>query len=713
VTFLSELKRRNVLRMAVLYVVAAWLIMQVAEVLIALANLPEWFGPMVLAVLGIGFPIALVLSWFYELTPEGVTLEKDVDRAESVTGVTGRRMDVVIIAVLSAAVLLFAWDKWWKGPPPELSIAVLAFENMSADPEQEYFSDGISEEILNLLAQIPALDVRARSSSFSFKGKDIAIPAIAQQLNVAYILEGSVRKAGERLRITAQLIEASNDSHLWSEVYDRDASDVFAVQDDIAAAISDSLRLQLVANANGLPHAIRAASIDAYDAYLKGRDLLRQRGADNTRAAIRQFERALRLDDDFAPAHAQLAIAITMRGRRGELSLDEVLRTALPRLERAQALEPDLAEMHAGWGELASLRGDHETAIEHYRDALAANPRYGDALNWLWLSLDALGRYEEADALIEQARAVDPLDGVVLFNYAEWLCDRGRIDEARALADEMLLRDARWGNWIHANISMFYEGKLADALSYALEIQHHLWASRILAWVGEYEEARRMDPDHSYWVDTDEGNWESAAQVWQEQLKITPDDTETLLLASNALLHLGRAGEALPLLEKALARAPDGRPIDHFLGHMATLELAELRRQSGDEDGAQSAARIVREDIAALRGAERDYIDFRIAEAALAIFDKDLDRAIEYLGKAVERGLRDRDFHSLPTFAMDQLKGNARFSALREHLDTLIAEEHGKILQLICFNNPAPDEWRPLAETCEGVTPTGDSPPGM
>jgi TolB-like protein/thioredoxin-like negative regulator of GroEL len=703
VRLISELKRRNVLRMAVLYAVAAWLVMQVAEVLIGLADLPAWLGTATLAVLAVGFPIALIVSWFYELTPEGLALDKDVSPGDVAAHAGGRRANIVIIAMLSAAVILFAYDKWWKGPPPELSIAVMAFENMSADPEQEYFSDGIAEEILNVLAKFPTLDVRARSSSFSFKGKDIAIPAIAKQLNVAYVLEGSVRKAGDRLRITAQLIEASNDSHLWSEVYDRDANDVFAVQDEIATAISDALRLQLKADNGALPHVVKAANIGAYDAYLKGRASMRMRETENVRAAIREFRHALRLDDRFAPAHAQLAIATTMLGRRGEISLAEVMRTAAPHLERAQALEPGLAEMHAGWGELAVLEGDRETAIEHYRRALAASPRYGDALNWLWLSLERLGRYEEADALIVRALAVDPLDRVVLFNYAEWLCDRGRIDEARAFADDIILQDARWGNWIHANISMFYEGKLTDALSYSLEMQHHWWASRILAWVGEYAEARRMDPEQSYWVDADEGNWESAAQVWQERLRITPDDTETLVLAADIFMHTSRAGEALPLLEKALARAPDGRPIDHFLGHKATLELAELRRQFGDEEGAQTAARIVREDLAALRAAGRDNIDFRVAEATLAIFDKDFDRAIDSLGKAVERGLRDRNFHTLSSWAGDQLEGNPRFSALLEHLDSLIAEEHRKVLQLICFNNPTPDQWRPMPETCEGV----------
>jgi TolB-like protein len=236
----SELRRRNVFRMAVLYLVAAWLVMQVAEVIIDLANLPDRIGPIILGLLVVGFPIALLFSWFYELTAEGVSLEHDIDPTESTNFVADRRLDFIVIALLCAAVILFAYDKWRLPGPPEKSIAVLPFENLSADPAQEYFSDGISEDLLNLLAQIPELRVISRSSAFSFKGKDIAIPALAGQLNVAHVVEGSVRKIGDRVRITAQLIEARSDSHLWSESYDRKLDDIFAVQDEIAAAISEA-----------------------------------------------------------------------------------------------------------------------------------------------------------------------------------------------------------------------------------------------------------------------------------------------------------------------------------------------------------------------------------------------------------------------------------------------------------------------------------------
>jgi len=256
--------------MAVIYVVAAWLIMQVAEVIIGLANLSEWIGPTILALLAIGFPIALIFSWFYELTPEGISLEKDVEATESITHVTGRRMDFIVISLLCAGLIMFAYDKWWIGPPPEKSIAVLPFTNMSADPEQEYFSDGISEELLNVLAKLPGLRVAARTSSFQFKGRNEDIAEIAAALNVAHILEGSVRKSGNKLRITAQLIKADDGFHLWSETFDRELDDVFAVQDEIAGAISDALKvkLALAAGETVFPRVIKAANTDAYDAYL-------------------------------------------------------------------------------------------------------------------------------------------------------------------------------------------------------------------------------------------------------------------------------------------------------------------------------------------------------------------------------------------------------------------------------------------------------------
>jgi TolB-like protein len=251
----SELKRRNVIRVGLAYIIAAWLLLQVADVVLNNIVAPDWVFQAILLVVVLGFALALIFAWAYELTPEGLKKEKDVDRSESITHVTGRKLDFAIIGVLVLALGYFAYDKFAVSDSddaasvaqsdeitetdiPELSIAVLPFVNMSSDPEQEFFSDGISEELLNMLAKFPGLRVAARTSSFQFKGQNQDISKIADTLNVAHVLEGSVRKAGTTLRITAQLIRADTGYHLWSDTYDRELDDIFAVQDEIAGAIS-------------------------------------------------------------------------------------------------------------------------------------------------------------------------------------------------------------------------------------------------------------------------------------------------------------------------------------------------------------------------------------------------------------------------------------------------------------------------------------------
>ena len=696
------------LRMAVLYVVAAWVIIQVAEVLIDLAKLPDWIGTTTLGLLAVGFPIALILSWFYEITPEGISLEKDVDRSESITHVTGRRLDFIVIALLCAAVILFAYDKWWIGPPPEKSIAVLPFQNMSADPEQEYFSDGISEDILNLLAQFPELNVISRSSAFSFKGKDVPIPTVAKQLNVAHVLEGSVRKVGNRVRITAQLIEASSDSHLWSESYDREFDDIFAVQDEIAAAISAALKMKLalVAGEAVQPKSIKAGSINAYDAYLRGRELIRLRGRENLKEAIRHLEHSLRLDANFAPAHAHLAIATALLIEYGVSTPEEAWRTVIPHLDRAQALEPDLAEAHGGRALLENIVGNPESTIEHARKALALNPNYSDAMNWLQIALDQLGRYEESDANLKQMLVIDPLNIIGRFNYVERLCQTGLVDEAHELADQLLAQSPRWGYQAHADRSFIYEGKIADSLSWTLKLSREMGGGGGLMffefiWVGEYDEARRIKHSQTNWIDAFEGRWDEAIRATQRNLDLDPDNEGVIVNAAVILYLAGRIDEALPLYERLREFVPEGQPIAGYFPLVATMQLALARRRAGDEDGAQAAAQIVRQVHATRRAAGRKNPEQDQAEAMIAAFEHDPDGVIAALKSAIQRGQRFSLSFDDPIF--EDLWDEPRFVALQQELDAILAAEHDKVLQLICFNNPTPDNWQPLPETCEGV----------
>jgi len=444
VRLFTELRRRNVLRMAALYVVAAWLVMQVAGVLIDLGALTEQVGPWILGVLAIGFPIALLASWIFEITPEGVSREKDIPEGQSITHVTGRRMDFVIIAILSAGLIIFAYDKWWPREPLELSIAVLPFENMSTDPEQEYFSDGISEEILNLLAQIGPLKVIARTSSFSFKDKDVDIATIADQLDVRHVLEGSVRKDGDQVRITAQLIDASDSSHLWSQTYDRDlsATSLFLIQSDVARSITNRLRMTLTETEEERLDKAPTKNTEAYTAYLLGRDRLRDRKVEDLAFAVEQFSRAIELDPEFAAAYTGLADACRLHHNYSgghvhagcpAKESEDYHEDLLPLARRALSIDDKVGEAWVTLGSLLIQRALSQgggpdvmwlvrEAQDAYKKGIDLSPNFSQAYDWYPLSLQFIYLYPDPpngwltawedrrwQSVAEQGLQVDPL----------------------------------------------------------------------------------------------------------------------------------------------------------------------------------------------------------------------------------------------------------------------------------------------------------------
>ncbi|MDH3621780.1 MAG: hypothetical protein OER91_12865, partial [Gammaproteobacteria bacterium] len=381
--FWSELRRRNVLRMAALYLVSAWLILQVTEVVSGLVEIPDWVGPLVLAMLAIGLPIALVLAWFFEITESGITRDAgEVAGAETALG--GRRLNFVIMSMLVAAVLVFAWLTWWPDRIVEKSIAVLAFDNMSDDPAQEYFSDGMSEEILGTLAEFPELSVISRSSSFSFKGKNLDVPTIARQLGVAHILEGSVRKSGNQVRISAQLIDAATDSHLWSGTYEREltAANVFDIQSQIARSIAGALNAVLADGENaGVPR-FPTENLEALEAYLLGKQQMALRTRQALVTSLTHFQRAIDLDAGFAPAYLGLADANLLLNYNGHLPLDEALRKARPAIEMAIDLDDRFGAAYASLGLLRSLQGDVRGAESALSRAIALDPNNTKAYHW-------------------------------------------------------------------------------------------------------------------------------------------------------------------------------------------------------------------------------------------------------------------------------------------------------------------------------------------
>jgi len=463
----GELKRRNVWRMAVLYAVTAWLIMQVAEVLVGLAALPESIGKAVLGILAIGFPIALIFAWVYEITPEGIKLEKEVDRSESITHTTGRRMDFVVIAVLTAAVIVFAYDKWWLGPsdgfrPPPNSIAVLAFANMSPDAGQEFFSDGISEELLSLLAKVPELQVISRTSAFSFKDKDVKLTDVARELNVAYILQGSVRWAGDRLRITAQLIDTQSDAHLWSETYDRTLDDIFVIQDEIAAAVVEKLKVTLL----GAAPVVDATDPQAYALYLQARFLSRQGTAENWEQAIAMFEQVLAIDPEYAAAWAGLANVYSRQAENSLRPIEEGYALSAQAATQALAIDPSYAPAHARLGWIAMHnQGDLAAAARHYQRALELDPTNIDIIFSAASFAESLGRLEQVIALEQYALIRDPLDPVAHNNHGDSFLSVGRFNEAiAAFRTALTLSPGYIGAQYRIGVALLLKGEPETAL---------------------------------------------------------------------------------------------------------------------------------------------------------------------------------------------------------------------------------------------------------
>ncbi|HEY5642642.1 MAG TPA: hypothetical protein VIS31_07175 [Woeseiaceae bacterium] len=335
-SLLAELKRRNVFRVGVAYAVIAWLLMQVADLLFPVFGAPDWALRIFFIVLLLGLPVALLVSWVFELTPEGLKRDADVDRSASIAHLTGRRLDRVIIVALVIALGYFVWERQARiepaaepgpGPvaeiaeiaevaevaasaPDKRSIAVLPFVNMSADPENEYFADGLSEELLNQFAQIPNLQVAGRTSSFSFKGRNEDLRVIGNSLGVANVLEGSVRRQGDKVRVTAQLIRVEDGFHLWSNTYDRTMDDVFVIQDDIASNVATALKIVLDDRSWQSMQDAGVRNVDAFIEFQKGRELfdLAHGGADLMgllRKGIVHFDRAIELFPDFAAAYWQ------------------------------------------------------------------------------------------------------------------------------------------------------------------------------------------------------------------------------------------------------------------------------------------------------------------------------------------------------------------------------------------------------------------------
>ena len=461
--FFAELKRRNVIRMAGLYLAAGWVAIEVAGTVLPMLDAPEWIGRAVLALIAIGFVPALVFAWVFEITPDGLKRENEIERHTSIMPQTGKRMDRAIIAVLLVGVVYLAFDKFVLAPRreaavvasavesvaktrplaasaiqtaiPAKSIAVLPLLNDSGDKEQQYFADGLSENLINALSQFDGLKVIGRNSAFQFREHQEDSVAIGRKLGVATLLEGSVRRQGDTVRINAQLVKAADGSTLWSQRYDRAYIDLFELQDEITQTVAEALKAKLLDSSTAAAQGDHPPSgnLDAYTAYLQGKFHVDRNTEADIRKAIEAYQTATRIDPRYALAWAELARSWTGQASQflsGQPARDTYAKARVA-VDTALTLSPDLAAAHTARGRLlAAADFDWVGAEAAYRRAVQLAPNDGNALHNLGLQLAMLGKVEEASALTRRALGTDPLNS----NWQLWLAIElsalGRLDEA-------------------------------------------------------------------------------------------------------------------------------------------------------------------------------------------------------------------------------------------------------------------------------------------
>ena len=713
-SLIAELKRRNVIRMAGLYLVGAWLLVQVAATLLPVFAAPGWVMRVLVGLLAAGFTAALVFSWVFELTPGGLRRDDEIPAGESIAPQTAQRMNRMIIVMLALALGYFAVDKFVLAPtrmatpadtgasnspttdpatqaqPHEASIAVLPFADMSQAQDQEYFSDGLSEEILNLLAQISDLKVIGRTSSFAFKGRNEDLRTIGDTLGVAYLLEGSVRKAGGDLRITAQLIEVEDGSHLWSQSYDRKLENVFAIQSEIAASIAQALRINLIDAGQAAPVAQVAASLPAYDLLLQARRLIQGRTRGGLEAARGLLEEALKLDPDYAPALAALAQTVLHLGNGregyGDIPGDQALAIARPLFDKALTLDPTLADAHAGQSLIFRIQGDLARSQAALTQALALNPNLPDALHWQAVLLNDAGSLRAQLAVQQRLDAIDPLNVAALTRLNATLHDSGKPVEAQTVTARMLRAFPDSPQTFGAQArDLMDAGRLAEAqvpMARLLALGPNwgpLFNARLYSRLGDSDRVLALQGVPAFRARAlfALGRSDEAIAELREQLAATPDDPGSVEVLLTALTRAGRFDEALTLYRE---RWGDIKALDAVVGPTSSgpfEAIAAAQRATGDESGLAEALAVWRKRLDFQREQGYASAGFVATEARYFALADERAAALKAMTQAIDLGFRDPLLGRDPAFAA--LDDDPEFKAQNARMIKLINIERAKL----------------------------------
>jgi TolB-like protein len=732
-SLIAELKRRNVFRVGVAYAIVAWLLLEVASVIFPGLHLPDWTLTFLIIVILAGFPLALIVAWAFEMTPEGLKREVEVDRTESTTRTKGRKLDFAIIGLLAIALIFVVVENYVLKTEPESAestaeaipssetemqvktIAVLPFANMSGDPEQEFFSDGISEELLNVLAKVKGLRVTSRTSAFAFKGTNTSVPEIAEKLGVDHVLEGSVRMAGDRVRITTQLIEVETDSHLWSESYDRDLADIFAVQDEIAAKVGEALKVALLGSDSRPIRPSAEISIEAYTNYL----LALQRTSNPSVSALEDAERLLKSvikrEPDYAPAFVALASAYHMMEQYGMITLAEASAQMMPLIERALDLDDHLA---GGWeylGRLQGQAGNHEAARAAHERAQEIDPRNP-------IVLRAQNRYwrmshepERALAYADELLRIDPLSLINQYFLAITYLHLGRLSEMETVIGKMRSLGPEsvaylWGAYLLARS----QGDLVTALE------------RVEAEM-RVDVLDRTLPSFIAVTYSDLGDL-AAAKQWND-VGFQIDPTTVNVRLTKAILHLYQGeptkavaiarelasesdytddirGAALRIafapdlaagdFERIVVRYLEQYPVlkesrfpigthsssnDVYEAFSVTLDLAAAYLHAGEQSKADSLLALVESELP--HWPQIDPWGYGYANVELHALRGDKERALAALRDGVAKGIRwNWRFHLLHNPNLESIRDTPEFAAIIAEIEADMAEQLARVREM-------------------------------
>lgn len=502
-SFFEELKRRNVFKVGIAYLVGAWLIVQFSDILLDNMEAPAWVLQAIMLVLFIGFLIALFVAWAFELTPEGLKPEKEVDRSQSITSQTGKKLNSAILVMMALAIAYLLFDKF-SAPEPastpavasapgavqqdaepaadsstgrdRLSIAVLPFDNRSNREEDQFFTDGIHDDLLTTIARIGSMKVISRTSVMEYKNTTKKIPEIAKELGVANILEGGIQRSGNQVRINVQLIDAQTDEHLWAEIFDREltAENLFAIQSEISTKIADALKATLSPGEQKRINTVQTANLDAYDAYLRARQLMANRRVADLRRAASEYQKAVELDPQFALAWVGVADSHYLLANYTHAPTADTIAIREDAVQNALALNPDMGEAYVSLATIHEFydRDDEMTAA--FEKAIELSPNYATAYHWYSqsLTLDPL-RGKERLGLIQKAIELDPRSMVIGSTLAKGYLDQGLFSQGERQALKVIELNPEFPNAYHALVDHYFwnTGELAKSLDNARTLE--------------------------------------------------------------------------------------------------------------------------------------------------------------------------------------------------------------------------------------------------